>query len=39
MDRWEDKLDRLGRFFAKGMKAELTPVDQTCFDLKLLPDA
>ena len=39
MDRWEDKLERLGRFFAKGMKAELTPVDQTCFDLKLLPDA
>jgi hypothetical protein len=39
MDRWEYKLDRLGRFFAKGMKAELTAVDQTCFDLKLLPDA
>ena len=39
IDRWEEKLDRLGRFFAKGMKAELTAVDPTCFDLKLLPDA
>ena len=39
IDRWEEKLDRLGRFFAKGMRAELTAVDPTCFDLKLLPDA
>lgn len=38
-DRWQEKRDRLGRFFAKGMRAELTPVDETCFDLMLLPDA
>ena len=38
-DRWQEKRERLGRFFAKGMRAELTPVDETCFDLMLLPDA
>lgn len=39
LERWQDKRERLGRFFAKGLRAELNAVDEDRFDLMLLPDA
>lgn len=39
LERWQEKRERLGRFFAKGLRAELNPLDGDRFDLMLLPDA
>ena len=39
LERWQGKRERLGRFFAKGLRAELNAVDEDRFDLMLLPDA
>ena len=39
LERWQDKRERLGRFFAKGLRAELNALDDDRFDLILLPDA
>ena len=39
LERWQDKRERLGRFFAKGLRAELKVLDDVRFDLMLLPDA
>ena len=39
MQRWLDKQDRLARFFAKGMQAELKGLDDDRLDLILLPAA
>ena len=38
-ERWNDKQDRLGRFFAKGMQAKLIPLDEEHLDLLLIPAA
>ena len=37
LQRWQDKQDRLGRFFAKGLRAELTDLGDGRIDLQLLP--
>ena len=37
MQRWQDKQERLARFFAKGMQVELKSLDGDCMDLILLP--
>ena len=39
LERWQEKRERLGRFFAKGLRAELNVLDDDRFDLMLLPDA
>ena len=39
LERWQEKRERLGRFFAKGLRAELNALDGDRFDLMLLPDA
>ena len=39
LERWQEKRERLGRFFAKGLRAELKALDGDRFDLMLLPDA
>ena len=36
-ERWHDKQDRLGRFFAKGLQAKLVPLDEEHLDLLLIP--
>jgi len=36
-DRWQDKQERLGRFFAKGMEAKLVNLDDDQLDLLLIP--
>ena len=38
-ERWNDKQDRLGRFFSKGMQAKLIPQDEEHLDLLLIPAA
>jgi hypothetical protein len=38
-ERWHDKQDRLGRFFAKGLQAKLVPLDEEHLDLLLIPAA
>ena len=37
LDRWQAKQDRLSRFFAKGLKAEIISPSPGLIDLKLLP--
>ncbi|WP_320674304.1 DUF2854 domain-containing protein [Prochlorococcus sp. MIT 1341] len=37
LERWEEKKDRLSRFFAKGLQAELLCKDEGLLDLMLLP--
>ena len=37
VERWREREDRLGRFFAKGMRAELRELDDQRLDLVLLP--
>ena len=37
LQRWQEKQDRLGRFFAKGLRAELTDLGDGRIDLQLLP--
>ena len=39
LDRWQAKQDRLSRFFAKGLKAELISPSSELIDLMLLPEA
>ena len=39
LQRWQEKQDRLGRFFAKGLRAELTDLGDGRIDLQLLPSA
>ena len=39
LDRWEEKQERLGRFFAKGLQAQLTSLEDDQLDLILLPAA
>ena len=39
VERWQSKRERLGRFFAKGIRAELNVLEDDRFDLMLLPDA
>ncbi len=37
LERWQEKEERLGRFFAKGLQAKLIPNDSKEIDLMLLP--
>ncbi len=37
LNRWEEKKDRLGRFFAKGMQAEILASQKDHIDLIILP--
>ncbi len=37
LSRWEDKQERLGRFFAKGMQAELRSSQEGELDLMIVP--
>ena len=37
IERWRERQERLGRFFAKGMRAELRELDEQRLDLVLLP--
>ncbi len=37
MDRWQEKRERLGRFFAKGLEAELSSQSPGELDLTILP--
>ncbi len=37
LERWKERQERLGRFFAKGMRAELKEVDEQRLDVVLLP--
>jgi hypothetical protein len=39
LERWKDKEVRLGRFFAKGLRATLTELDPEHIDLHLLQGA
>ena len=39
LEKWQNKRERLGRFFAKGVRAELKALEDDRFDLMLLPDA
>ena len=39
LERWQEKQERLGRFFAKGLRANLHEVDPDHIDLLLLSDA
>ena len=39
LERWQEKQERLGRFFAKGLQANLHEVDPDHIDLLLLSDA
>ena len=39
LQRWQEKQDRLGRFFAKGLRAELTDLGDGRIHLQLLPSA
>ena len=39
LQRWQDKQERLGRFFAKGLRAELHELEPDHMDLILLPAA
>ena len=37
LKRWQERQDRLSRFFAKGLVATITPLDGDRLDLTLLP--
>ena len=37
LERWEEKKERLGRFFAKGLQAELRFQSKDELDLMILP--
>ena len=37
LERWQERRERLGRFFAKGLKAQILPLENDQLDLKLLP--
>lgn len=37
LERWQERRERLGRFFAKGLSATITPLDRDSLDLTLLP--
>ena len=37
LERWKERQERLGRFFAKGMRAELRELDEQRLDVVLLP--
>ena len=37
LDRWQDKKERLGRFFAKGLQAELVSPNSEELDLMIVP--
>ncbi len=37
IERWQERKERLGRFFAKGLQAELKPASSEALDLTLLP--
>ena len=39
LDRWEEKQDRLSRFFAKGLKAELISPSSGLLDIVLTPQS
>ena len=39
LQRWQDKQERLGRFFAKGLRAQLDALEADRLDLTLLPAA
>ena len=39
LDRWQAKQERLSRFFAKGLEAEITSLSAELIDLRLLPKA
>lgn len=39
LERWQDKQERLGRFFAKGLSAHLEVLDEAHIDLRLLQTA
>ena len=36
LERWQEKQERLGRFFAKGLRAELDDLGDDRIDLRLL---
>ena len=38
LDRWQNKKERLGRFFAKGLQAELFSPSQNELDLMIIPN-
>jgi hypothetical protein len=37
LEQWQEKQERLGRFFAKGLQAQITALGSTRLDLTLLP--
>ena len=37
LEKWESQKDRLGRFFAKNLTAEITSISATELKLELLP--
>ena len=37
LDRWQEKQERFGRFFAKGLQAQIIPQGTTELDLMLIP--
>ena len=37
LERWQERRERLGRFFAKGLEAQILPLENDQLDLKLLP--
>ncbi len=37
LERWQERRERLGRFFATGLEAEITPLANDQLDLTLLP--
>ncbi|MEC7248293.1 MAG: DUF2854 domain-containing protein [Cyanobacteriota bacterium] len=38
LERWQERQERLSRFFAKGLDATITPLDGDLLDLTLLPE-
>ena len=38
LERWQERQERLSRFFAKGLDATITPLDGDRLDLTLLPE-
>ena len=37
LERWQERRERLGRFFAKGYVAQIKPLENDQLDLTLLP--
>ena len=37
LERWQERRERLGRFFAKGLEAQILPLENDQLDLTLLP--